>query len=141
MTIILRRGESGEYFPPFSSGWNFCRVVKITPPEATWRSCCKLSLSSAWVGDWRSKSEQMAKVLNNWSSKSFQDLNIAYAIASSVLFISRLSSILSSREERICAIAFCSRRGGNGTGTSRSVLRLIFCVTLPCNLLLNHCTQ
>ena len=75
MTIIFFLSESRGYCFPFSSGRNFCIVVNIIPPDATFRSSFILSLDSACFGSCLSNSWHLLKVPNNWSSKSFLSVN------------------------------------------------------------------
>ena len=65
-------------------------------------------------------------------SKSMnQDLKMAWAISSSVRFIFRFSSILSSRAPRIPVMRSCSAKGGSGSKTFRSSLCLIPVTVVP----------
>ena len=58
-----------------SSGENFCKVVKITPPDGRSSSLRRCSRSSACCGVWRNRSLHMLNVPNNWSSRSLRSVS------------------------------------------------------------------
>ncbi len=109
-SFILRLGV-----PPFSTllHMSFTRPTLhpsgISPSsESTMRSGNRSAISGG-------RPVSRPSILARTGSKSTnQDLKSARAIASSVSFIRRFSSILSSRVPRMWAMARCSRRGGNG---------------------------
>ena len=57
MTTTLRRVVIGSAISP-----NFCKVVKITPPEARPKTFCRSSRLSACTGVCRIRSRHMEKV-------------------------------------------------------------------------------
>ena len=79
ITTTLRRVVKGSLTSP-----NFCKVVKITPPDAHASNCCKCSRPSACTGVCRIRSRHMAKVANNWSSRSLRSVSttsVGFSIA------------------------------------------------------------
>ena len=84
MTTMFCRGDNSGYSTPFSSGRNFCIVVKTTPPEATCNRLFRLSRLSACTGVCLNKAWQFENVPKSWSSRSFLSVittSVGFSIA------------------------------------------------------------